>query len=181
MSSKKKIILAANRLLASIQATMERVDWERLLELADLLQQRGRTYVTGAGRSGLVARSFGMRLMQAGFNAYIPGETITPAIREHDLLVAISCTGETGYPSYLAAKAKQFGATVIVITATKDSSLFRLSDQTIVIPVPEENIVMKATVFEHVTSLCLDALFNVFLEKFNIDAVEFRKRHANLE
>ena len=181
MSFKKKIILASNQLLASIQATMEQVDWERLIELEDLLQQRGRTYVTGAGRSGLVARSFGMRLMQAGFEAFIPGETITPAIGEHDLLIAVSCTGETGYTNYLAGKAKNFGATVIVITATMDSSLCRLSDQTILIPVQEENIVLKATVFEHVTSLCLDALFNLFLEKFKIDSVEFRKRHANLE
>jgi 6-phospho-3-hexuloisomerase len=181
MSSKKKIILASKQLLASIQATMEQVDWGKFIELADLLQQGRRTYVTGAGRSGLVARSFGMRLMQAGFEAYIPGETITPAAREHDLLVAISCTGETGYTSYLAGKAKQLGTTLIVMTATRNSSLFRLSDQTIIIPVQAENIVLKATVFEHVTSLCLDALFNLFLEKFQIDSVEFQKRHANLE
>lgn len=181
MSYKKKIILASNRLLASIQSTIEKVDWEGFIALADLLPKRGRTYVTGAGRSGLVARSFGMRLMHAGFEAFIPGETITPAVRKHDLVVAITCTGETGYTSYLAGRAKEFGATVIVITATMDSSLSLLSDQTIIIPVKEENIVFKAAVFEHVTSLCLDALFNVLSEKFKIDSVEFRKRHANLE
>ena len=79
-----------------VGAVMDKVDWAGFLELADMLPRVRRTFVVGAGRSGLVARSFGMRLMHAGLPAFIPGETITPAAGQGDLLVAISCTGTTG-------------------------------------------------------------------------------------
>jgi len=39
-----------------------------------------RIYVTGAGRSGLIARAFAMRLLHLGFDVFVVGETVTPAI-----------------------------------------------------------------------------------------------------
>jgi 6-phospho-3-hexuloisomerase len=168
-------------LLDCIEKAMNLVDWKFLIDLANILPRMKRTFVTGAGRSGLVARSFGMRLMHAGLPAYIPGETITPAAQEGDLLVALSCTGQTGYTEYIARRAKELGAMVVIITAESDSPLTRVSDKTLVIPVEVSNIVLKAAVFEHTVSLCLDALFNVLSKKLKIDLDAFRKRHANLE
>ena len=54
-----------------------------------------RTYVLGAGRSGLVAKAFAMRLMHLGLRTYVVGETITPAMKEGDTIVAYSGSGET--------------------------------------------------------------------------------------
>ncbi|NQU76095.1 MAG: SIS domain-containing protein, partial [Planctomycetes bacterium] len=96
---------------------MGNVDWSSFLALADMLPSARRTFVIGAGRSGLVARSFGMRLMHAGLPVFVPGETITPAAGEGDLLVAISCTGQTGFTEYIARRACELGAKVVVITA----------------------------------------------------------------
>ena len=45
-----------------------------------------RVYVAGAGRSGLIARAFAMRLMHLGMEAYVVGETITPAMHTGDIL-----------------------------------------------------------------------------------------------
>jgi len=168
-------------LLESIKNAMEKVDWNFLIDLGNIMPRMHRTFVTGAGRSGLVARSFGMRLMHAGLPAFIPGETITPAAGEGDLLVALSCTGQTGYTAYLAKRAKELGAMVVIITAAPDSPLTHISDKTLIIPVDEPHIVLKAAVFEHTVSLCLDALFNVLSKKLRIDLDEFNKRHANLE
>jgi len=172
---------AGRDLLDRIAAVMEKVDWSSFVDLARMLPRANRTFVTGAGRSGLVARSFGMRLMHAGLPAFIPGETITPATGENDLLVAISCTGQTGYTDYLARRARQFGAKVVVITADGDSPLAREADKVVVIPATAEDIVVRAAVFEHAASLCLDAVFNVLSERLKLDLHEFRKRHANLE
>ena len=36
----------------------------------------------GAGRSGLVAKAFAMRLMHLGLEAFVVGETITPALNK---------------------------------------------------------------------------------------------------
>lgn len=52
-------------------------------------------YVYGAGRSGYVARSFVMRLMQLKLKAYTIGESSTPPISPDDLLIIISGSFKT--------------------------------------------------------------------------------------
>lgn len=51
--------------------------------------------IIGAGRSGLVGKAFAMRLMHLGFNVYVLGETIVPALNNNDLVIAISGSGRT--------------------------------------------------------------------------------------
>ncbi len=173
--------LAGKELLDRIAAVMEKVDWAKFLALAEMLPKARQTFVTGAGRSGLVARSFGMRLMHAGLPVSIPGETISPAAGEGDLLVAISCTGRTGYTEYMANRAKQLGVKVAVLTAETDSPLATIADEVVSIPAIAPNIVVRAAVFEHSASLCLDAVFNVLAERLKLDLTQYRQRHANLE
>ncbi len=181
MPDEQSLKEAGRDLIGRIEAVMDKVDWSSMVEMARLLPRVRRTFVTGAGRSGLVARSFGMRLMHAGLPSFIPGETITPAIGAGDLLVAISCTGETGYTEYLSRRARSLGAKVIVITADPQSSLAGDADKVIHIPVAAPDIVLRAAVFEHAASLCLDAVFNVLSERLRVDLAEFQQRHANLE
>ena len=181
LSDKDAVRGAGQHLLDRISQTMQAVEWGDFLDLANMLRQVRRTFVTGAGRSGLVARSFGMRLMHAGLTAFIPGETITPAAEAGDLLVAISCTGETGFTDYIARRARELGARVVVLTAEPDSPLARDADKVVAIPAAAEDIVLRAAVFEHAASLCLDAVFNVLSERLKLDQQEFQKRHANLE
>lgn len=177
----KNVQTAGRELLQRITNVMEQADWEGFLELADMLPKARRTFVTGAGRSGLVARSFGMRLMHAGLPTFIPGETVTPAAGEGDMLVAISCTGSTGFTEYLARRAKELGATVVVLTAETDSQLARAADKVVKIPAVADDIVIRAAVFEHSASLCLDAVFNVLSDRLKLDLESYRQRHANLE
>jgi len=172
---------AGRGLLTRIEEVMERVDWESFMQLGQMLPRARRTFVTGAGRSGLVAKSFGMRLMHAGLPAFVPGETVTPAAGKGDLLVAVSCTGETGYTTYLAGRARDLGAEVAVVTSEASSTLADLADRVIIIPATAEDIVIRAAVFEHAASLCLDAVFNVLADKFKLDLDAYRQRHANLE
>jgi 6-phospho-3-hexuloisomerase len=178
---KKSLIQAGRDLVQRVERTMEQADWNGFLELADMIPRVNRTFVTGSGRSGLVARNFGMRLMHLGLTAFIPGETITPAAEAGDLLVAISCTGSTGLTDYLATRAKQHGAKVVVLTAAPDSPLAGDGDMVITIPTEAPDIVVRAAVFEHAASLCLDAVFNVLAERLKLDIAAFQKRHANLE
>jgi len=180
-SDKDRVRKAGTELLGRIERVMAQADWPGLLDLVDMLPRVPRVFVSGAGRSGLVARSFGMRLMHAGLTAYIPGETVTPAIHEGDLLVAISMTGRTGYTVYLVERAKGLGAKVVVLTAEPESPLARLADKVVVIPAADEDIVIRAAVFEHAASLGLDAAFNVLAEFLKLDLDSFRQHHANLE
>ncbi len=178
---KDAVRIAGQDLLQRVAGVMANVDWSSFLDLADRLPRARRTFVTGAGRSGLVARGFGMRLMHAGLPSFIPGETVTPAAGPGDLLVAISCTGTTGYTDYLTRRARALGAQVVVITADPDSPLATGADSVVHIPATAEDIVLRAAVFEHVAGLCLDAVFGILSERLKIDLNAFRSRHANLE
>jgi 6-phospho-3-hexuloisomerase len=180
-AERKRLQAAGRELVERIDAVISQVDWDSFVEFSTMLPQARRTFVTGAGRSGLVARSFGMRLMHTGLPVFIPGETITPAAEQGDLLVAISCTGVTGITDYIARRARQLGATVVVITAEPDSPLASTADRTLVIPAAAESIVLRAAVFEHAASLCLDAIFNVLSERLKLDQATYIRRHANLE
>ena len=61
----------------------------------------------GAGRSGLAAKAFAMRLMHLGFNVYLVGETTTPAVQPDDLVIAVSGSGETPSIANLGTIAKK--------------------------------------------------------------------------
>jgi len=178
---KQAVQAAGKELLNYIDSVMSEADWTGFVELADMLPQASRTFVTGAGRSGLVARSFGMRLMHAGLPAFIPGETATPAAEIGDLLVGVSCTGTTGYTEYLARRARELGAKVIVITAEVKSPMALGAHKVILVPARGGDIVVRAAVFEHAASLCLDAVFNILVDRLEIDPDSLRQRHANLE
>ena len=92
-----------------------------------------RVYVAGAGRSGFIAKAFGLRLMHLGYNTYVVGETITPAFLSGDTLVMFSGSGETHSMASICETAKELGGRVCLITASpglkdgQDSRLYRKS------------------------------------------------------
>jgi 6-phospho-3-hexuloisomerase len=87
-----------------------------------------RIYVAGAGRSGLIARAFAMRLMHLGMEAYVVGETITPAMQIGNTLVMISGSGETHSMVSVCETAKGLGGEIYLITASQDSNMSRIAD-----------------------------------------------------
>ncbi len=87
-----------------------------------------RVYVAGAGRSGLIAKAFGLRLMHLGLNTYVVGETITPAFMSGDTLVMFSGSGETHSMVSICATARELGGKVCLVTASPDSRMSRMAD-----------------------------------------------------
>jgi 6-phospho-3-hexuloisomerase len=96
-------------------------------------KDRDHIFLLGEGRSGLVARAFAMRLMHLGFDVYVFGEVVTPAVRRNDFVIAVSGTGETAPVNETAKIAKQHGARIAVVTSNTDSSLGRLADDVVTI------------------------------------------------
>ncbi|MGZ4901764.1 MAG: 6-phospho-3-hexuloisomerase [Halobacteriota archaeon] len=93
----------------------------------------GRIFLHGAGRSGLVARAFAMRLMHLGFTVYVIGEVVTPAVRVGDLVIVVSGTGETGPVNEMVIIAKHEGTRIAAVTSNKDSTLGALADTVVMI------------------------------------------------
>jgi 6-phospho-3-hexuloisomerase len=87
-----------------------------------------RVYVAGAGRSGFIAKAFGLRLLHLGYDVYIVGETITPALHAGDTLVVFSGSGETHTMVSISGTAKELGGNVCLITASPDSKISKIAD-----------------------------------------------------
>ena len=87
-----------------------------------------RVYVAGAGRSGFIAKAFGLRLMHLGYNTYVVGETITPAFLPGDTLVMFSGSGETHSMASICETARELGGRVCLITASPGSRMGRTAD-----------------------------------------------------
>jgi 6-phospho-3-hexuloisomerase len=92
------------------------------------MMEATRVYVAGAGRSGLIARAFAMRLLHLGFDVYVVGETITPALQPGDTLVVFSGSGETHSMATFCRTVKDLGGRVCLITASPDSKMSRIAD-----------------------------------------------------
>src|SRR3989344_7755820 len=92
---------------------IEMIKKEELSSWINNIASAPHIFVCGAGRSGLVAKAFGMRLSQLGLKAFVVGETTTPPVRKGDSLVAISSSGKTASILSIAHKAKSEGAKII--------------------------------------------------------------------
>jgi len=157
-----------------------------------------RIFVVGAGRSGLVAKAFAMRLTHMGFDVYVIGETITPPMRRDDILLAVSGSGRTKTVVAVAETARSIGARVVAITTYPDSPLGRVSDLVVRIPgrtklaLEEDYIVRQVrglheplaplgTLFEVTTMIFLDGIVVELMHKLGITEEDMKEKHANIE
>ena len=146
-------------------------------------------FVTGQGRSGLVARTFAMRLTHIGFSCHVVCDTTTPNIDKGDMLIACSSSGTTSITCHIVGLAKRLKALVVVITAHPDSELSASADLTIEIPASDTDQVIqsqltaqfRSTLFEQACLLYLDAVILSLVRLLNREEDEMMNRHANLE
>jgi len=167
-------------------------------ELVDAYNRNRMILVVGAGRSGLVGRAFAMRLMHLGFNVHVLGDTITPAVRKDDIVIAVSGSGTTKLVVTAAEAAKIVGAKVIAITSYPESPLGSLADLVVQIPgrtkVARESdffsrqilgihepLAPLGTLFEITTMIVLDSIIVALMEKLGQREEDLKERHANIE
>ncbi|WP_312645542.1 6-phospho-3-hexuloisomerase [Hydrogenoanaerobacterium sp.] len=120
--------------LQEISGVLERVKPEELSAVADCIQKQHRIFVDGEGRSGLMAKGFAMRLMHLGYQAYVVGETITPAVSQGDVFIAVSGSGESAYVVSDAKKAKEKGCTVVAVTSKPESTVAKAASAILTVP-----------------------------------------------
>ena len=176
-------------ILDEIHSVLEKID-ERAYEgfLSSILSAKN-IFVTGQGRSGLVSRTFAMRLTHIGLNAYCVGDATTPNIDKGDLLVACSSSGSTHITRYIAGLAKKSQAAIAAVTCHKDSPLAGQADVIIELPVQEVStnykhsgsIQFRSTLFEQACLVYLDGVILSLVNKLNSSEKDMHKRHSNLE
>ncbi|MDD1682378.1 MAG: SIS domain-containing protein [Methanoregula sp.] len=122
------IPLFMEQMAESIRKTTARLDREQISAFFQRMLAAERVYVAGAGRSGLIARAFAMRLLHLGFEVYVVGETVTPALKPGDTLVVFSGSGETHSMATICSTVKGLGGFICLITASPDSTMSRIAD-----------------------------------------------------
>ena len=122
--------------LGEIGAILAGVDEKELARLLEAMDEAGRIFFAGAGRSRLMVACTAMRFMQLGAEASLVGEVTAPAITGRDLLVVVSGSGETPSMTAMAAKARTHGARVAAITGARASSLATLADVVVGLEAP---------------------------------------------
>lgn len=162
------------------------------------IENAQRVFIFGAGRSGLVAKSFAMRLVHLGKEVYFVGDTITPAISKNDALLVVSGSGETSTVLHVVQAAKSQKAKIVTITSNEKSSIGKLSNVVVKLKTklePSEtdnyltrqllekrkNIMPMGTLFELSTMIYFDSIIPVLMSEFGISEKYMKGKHTNLE
>ena len=90
-------------------------------------------FLAGAGRSGLVAKAFAMRLMHLGFYVYVFNESIAPPVREGDIIIIVSKSGKSNSITQIVEDSKIDNVKFLAVCGNTDSELAQNSDARIVI------------------------------------------------
>ena len=182
-------LLYSSEILGELDRASEEIDERKVLELAELLQKADRIFLDGLGRSGLCCQAFAMRLMHLGLESFMVGDIITPSIRQGDLLVICTGSGESQSLLAHAKTAKEQGARLAVITTNPDSPAGRMSDLCLRICAPKKDeegdgsrsILPMGSLFEGTASLLFENLVLLLMHSMKESSESMFARHANLE
>jgi len=176
--------MARGLILGELTGALSQVSEDEVEAFRRLVSEAGAVFVTGEGRSGLVGRCFAMRLLHLGLTAHVVGGTTTPALREGDVLVAVSGSGETSLTRAVARLAAEAGGGVAVVTSAPESALAAEADVTLSIGASSDSqpsVQYGRSLFEQSALIVLDAVALQLEREMGRSREQMDARHANLE
>ncbi len=188
----------SKKILEQLKKNLSKVSDEQSEKFISELSKSKNVFVAGAGRSGLVAKAFGMRLMHLGLSVNVVGDTVTPPIKENDLIIVISGSGETSSVKIAVEAAVKNGARMMAITGNSKSSIGRMADITVQIPTLVPRVKTKdyianqlegvtatltplGTVFELSALVFCDSVVAEMMDRMGISEEQMKEKHSNIE
>jgi 6-phospho-3-hexuloisomerase len=176
-------------LLSEIEKTLEASDFGDLEEFIKKILNAEKIVLFGAGRVGLMMKTFAMRLNHLGLDGYFLGEINLPATGSGDLLIIGSGSGNTKSVVTIAEIAQSKGLDVISVTSNINSSIASLSSCLIFLScqtketglLPRFSIQPMTTLFEQSLLIFLDALVLELMKKLNEDNESMSRKHNVIE
>ena len=176
--------------------SIDEADIEKMID--EIMAVRAhKILLLGTGRSGFVGRAFALRLMHLGFNVYVSGETITPALTPDDLVLVISGSGTTTTVVAQAQVAKSVGSKVVAVTSHLDSPLGEVADGVVLVKGRTKidqitdyegrqisgvyDNAPLGTMFELSVMVFLDSVIAALMQQLRVHEIDMRARHANAE
>ena len=175
--------------LNEIQGALGGVDKTALEELVRDIQAAEDVFFVGVGRVMLSLEAICKRLVHLGIKSHCVGDINEPAIKETDLLLVGSGSGESIVPVAIAKKAKEFGAKVVHIGSNPHGHVSEYVDYMVRVPVqtrlylPDEvkSEQIMTSLFEQTLLILGDVIAQMIAEERQTDFRELWEYHANLE
>ena len=170
----------------AVQHLKSRLDSSFIAACELCLETQGRVVVTGMGKSGHIARKISATLASTG----TPSFYVHPAeashgdlgmITSHDLLLAVSYSGETEEVVTILPLIKRMGAQLISLTGKPGSTLAKAADVHLDVSVDEEAcpLNLAPTASTTATLAMGDALAVALLESRGFTAEDFALSHPS--
>ena len=178
-----------DKVVTELKQTASLISDAQAERLVNQILESKKVFVAGAGRSGLMGKSFVMRMMHMGIDAYVVGETVTANFEKEDLLIIGTGSGETKTLIPIAEKAKNIGGTIAAVTINPESTIGQLANIVVKLPgAPKDQsdseyhtIQPMGSLFEQTMLVFYDSLILRFMEKQGLDTTTMYGKHANLE
>lgn len=146
-------------------------------------------FLVGVGRVMLSLQAFCKRLSHLGIKAHCVGDITEPAIKNTDLLIVASGSGESIVPVAIAKKAKELGAKVVHIGSNPKGAVSEYIDYMVRVPTQTrlylkdeiESQQIMTSLFEQVLLILGDILSKLIVDNKNLDLKSLWQWHANLE
>jgi len=149
-----------------------------------LLDCRGRTVVTGMGKSGHVARKIASTLASTGSPSFFlhPAEAShgdIGMIADGDVVIALSNSGETAELLAILPPIKRLGVPLVALTGNRGSTLARYATVTLDVSVPAEACPLNLAPTASTTAALAmgDALAVAVLEARGFTEEDFARSH----
>ena len=187
-----------------IEEIAEALDPEQVICFLSEIMRANRIFVVGAGRSGFVAKAFAMRLMHLSLEAYVVGETVTPAFHKDDALVAFSGSGKTKSVLEACETTRQIGGHISLITGSRESLMVDIADCIVLLRTGEETCYIGpdhfdlrqlrgehrsisagctplGTLFETSAMIFSDSVISALIEMRHCSIEEIMDRYTNMQ
>ncbi|KAK6926265.1 hypothetical protein RJ641_007984 [Dillenia turbinata] len=164
-------------------------------EISTVAIHKGKIFVYGVGREGLMLKALCMRLFHLGLSAHVVGDMTTPPISSSDLLVVSAGPGGFSTVDAICGVAKANGARVLLLTAQPESgSSLKFADAVAYLPaqtmaddeVGEESqsrrrLLPMGSVYEGAMFMLFEMVVFRLGELLGESPEAIRCRHTNLE
>lgn len=175
--------------LKELEAVFSRMSDSNVRELLELIKKTPRIFLLGAGREGLAARTFAMRLMHLGKQSFWVWDDTTPSIGSGDLMICACGSANVGHENYMTQMAKDQGATLALITPSSQGAIIEIADLVVNLPAAaykaQGDFVssgqLMGNLFEQALFIFFDIIVMMLSEEMNIDKEEMVRRHRNIE
>lgn len=177
-------------ILDEIAECLETSDYSDLEKFVNHIKDSNRCITYGAGRVGLVMKSFAKRLGHLGKPSFFLEDTTVPNTGSGDLLILGSGSGSTASVVTIAKIASMNSLNMILITAQKSSELRSLASSTIFLHSPSKleqkdfyghSKQPMTSLFEQALGIFCDSLVLNLMDQLGETEKSMKARHNVLE